>query len=202
MATEAKTLLTHGAIDENFLSEYFTGDVPEDGAIPANLAYIGDGIETIEPKQDDKKNSKAYYNTGGQEVTTITGSTRSLDISGDRSIGDPAQDMIASLASKTGSSRNKWFRENQYIMGEDGNLQLIESKTGTVTYSDITDKGGSATDPGSFKATATYTAVPKTLSADDEKDITALTQVLTETPSINAEILQVTATVKGAPTGE
>ncbi len=202
MATEAKTLLTHGAIDENFLSEYFTGDVPEDGAIPANLAYIGDGIETIEPKQDDKKNSKAYYNTGGQEVTTITGSTRSLDISGDRSIGDPAQDMIASLASKTGSSRNKWFRENQYIMGEDGNLQLIESKTGTVTYSDITDKGGSATDPGSFKATATYTAVPKTLSADDEKDIAALTQVLTETPSINAEILQVTATVKGAPTGE
>lgn len=202
MATEAKTLLTHGAIDENFLSEYFTGDVPEDGSIPANLAYIGDGIETIEPKQDDKKNSKAYYNTGGQEVTTITGSTRSLDISGDRSIGDPAQDMIASLASKTGSSRNKWFRENQYIMGEDGNLQLIESKTGTVTYSDITDKGGSATDPGSFKATATYTAVPKTLSADDEKDIAALTQVLTETPSINAEILQVTATVKGAPTGE
>ena len=179
MATEAKTLLTHGAIDENFLSEYFTGDVPEDGAIPANLAYIGDGIETIEPKQDDKKNSKAYYNTGGKEVTTITGSTRSLDISGDRSIGDPAQDMIASLASKTGSSRNKWFRENQYIMGEDGNLQLIESKTGTVTYSDITDKGCSATDPGSFKATATYTAVPKTLSADDEKDITALTQVLT-----------------------
>lgn len=202
MATEAKTLLTHGAIDENFLSEYFTGDVTEDGSIPTNLAYIGDGIETIEPKQDDKKNSKAYYNTGGQEVTTITGSTRSLDISGDRSIGDPAQDMIASLASKTGSSRNKWFRENQYIMGEDGNLQLIESKTGTVTYSDITDKGGSATDPGSFKATATYTAVPKTLSADDEKDIAALTQVLTETPSINAEILQVTATVKGAPTGE
>ena len=96
--TTADTLLTHGNIDENFLSEYFTGDVTENNAVPSNIMYIGDGIDTIEPKQDDKKNSKAYYNTGGQEVTTITGSTRSVDISGDRSYGDPAQDMIAGLA--------------------------------------------------------------------------------------------------------
>lgn len=198
MATTAKELLTHGNIDENFLSEYFTGSLTTDGAVPEDVVYIGDGIDSIEPKQDDKKNSKAYYNTGGQEKTTITGSTRSVDISGDRSYGDPAQDMIAALALKTGSARNKWFRENQYIMDEDGKLQLVRSTTGTVTYSDITDKGGSATDPGSFKATATYTATPKVLSYDVAEQATGLATVLTETPSVNAEILSTTASVKGA----
>lgn len=194
----AAELLTHGNIDENFLSEYFTGSVSADGAVPEDVMYIGEGIDSIEPKQDDKKNSKAYYNTGGQEKTTITGSTRSVDLSGDRSYGDPAQDMIAALATKTGSARNKWFRENQFIMNDDGKLELIRSTTGTVTFSDITDKGGSATDPGSFKATATYTATPKILDADNTADAAALATVLTETPSVNAVILSTEAVVKGA----
>lgn len=200
--TTADKLLTHGNIDENFLSEYFTGTANADNTVPTDVMYIGDGIDSVEPKQDDKKNSKAYYNTGGQEKTTITGSTRSIDFSGDRSYGDPAQDMIAGLANKTGSARNKWMRENQYVMGDDGKLQLIRSTTGIVTFSDITDKGGSATDPGSFKATATYTATPKVLDANKTEDATALTSVLTETPSINAVILGTTATVKGAASGE
>lgn len=200
--TTADALLTHGNIDENFLSEYFTGDATEDNAVPTNVMYIGDGIDSIEPKQDDKKNSKAYFNTGGQEKTTITGSTRSIDFSGDRSYGDPAQDMIAGLAIKTGSARNKWMRENQYVMGDDGKLQLIRSTTGIVTFSDITDKGGSATDPGSFKATATYTTSPKVLDAEKAEDATELATVLTETPSVNAVILSTTATVKGAASGE
>lgn len=194
----AEDLLTHGNIDENFLSEYFVGDVTPDNSVPENLAYIGDGIETVEPKQDDTKSQKAYYNGGGQQTTTITGSTRSLDFSGDRSTGDPAQDMIAALAGETGAARNKWFRENDFVMGNDGNLELVSSRTGTVTFSDITDKGGNATDPGSFKATATYTAKPLALKADNAVDQEKLTQVLTETPSINAVILGKTAAVQGA----
>jgi hypothetical protein len=200
--TTADKLLTHGNIDENFLSEYFTGTANVDNTVPTDVMYIGDGIDSVEPKQDDKKNSKAYYNTGGQEKTTVTGSTRSVDFSGDRSYGDPAQDMVAGLATKTGSARNKWLRENQYIMDEDGKLQLIRSTTGIVTWSDITDKGGSATDPGSFKATATYTATPKILDANNAEDAEGLATVLTETPSVNAVILSTTATVKGAASGE
>ncbi|WP_125710079.1 phage tail tube protein [Lacticaseibacillus porcinae] len=200
--TTADKLLTHGNIDENFLSEYFTGTANADNTVPTDVMYIGDGIDSVEPKQDDKKNSKAYYNTGGQEKTTVTGSTRSVDFSGDRSYGDPAQDMVAGLATKTGSARNKWLRENQYIMDEDGKLQLIRSTTGIVTWSDITDKGGSATDPGSFKATATYTATPKILDANNTEDAEGLATVLTETPSVNAVILSTTATVKGAASGE
>ena len=200
--TTADKLLTHGNIDENFLSEYFTGTANADNTVPTDVMYIGDGIDSVEPKQDDKKNSKAYYNTGGQEKTTVTGSTRSVDFSGDRSYGDPAQDMVAGLATKTGSARNKWLRENQYIMDEDGKLQLIRSTTGIVTWSDITDKGGSATDPGSFKATATYTATPKILDANNAEDAEGLATVLTETPSVNAVILSTTATVKGAASGE
>lgn len=197
-AKDAKALLAHGDIDENFLSEYFVGDVSPDGTVPDNLAYIGDGIETVDPKQDDTKSQKAYYNGGGQQTTTITGSTRSLDFSGDRSTGDPAQDLIAGLASETGAARNKWFRENDYVMGDTGKLELVASRTGTMTWSDITDKGGNATDPGSFKATATYTAKPTVLSASKSDDREGLATVLTETPSINAVILGKEAVVQGA----
>jgi hypothetical protein len=195
----AADLLTHGDIEENFLTEYFTGKSKDGKTVPDDVFYIGDGIETAEPKQDDTKATKAYYNGGGQQTTTVTGSTRSIDFSGDRSIGDPAQDLIAGLADATGSARNMWFRENQYVMGEDGNLQLKESKTGMVTWSDITDKGGNATDPGSFKATATYTAKPTKAT-----DSAALTTILEETPCVNSAILGVTASVVGAtvPTGE
>ncbi|WP_179395055.1 phage tail tube protein [Lacticaseibacillus absianus] len=198
----AKELLTHGSIEENFLTEYFVGDLTEDGAIPENLAYIGDGIETVDVTQEDKKSSKSYYNGGGQETTTVTGSTRSLAFSGDRSFGDPAQDLIAALADQTGASRNKWFRENNFTIGDSGKLELTESRTGTVTFSDITDKGGNATDPGSFKATASYTSKPTVIKATDEGAAEKLATVLTETPSINAVILGKEAGVKGAPAGE
>lgn len=196
MATSAEDLLKYGNVSQNFLTEYFVGDSNTGLTVPEKLFYIADGIESAEPKQDDKKSSKAYFNGGGQETTTITGSTRSVDFSGDRAIGDPAQDLIAGLADTTGSARNKWFRENEYIIGDNGKLQLVSSKTGIVTWSDITDKGGNASDPGSFKATATYTSKPQTLKAP--ADATKLATVLTETPSVNSKILGLEAEVQGA----
>ena len=198
MATSAEDLLKYGNVSQNYLTEYFVGDSNMGLTAPEKLFYIADGIESAEPKQDDKKSSKAYFNGGGQETTTITGSTRSVDFSGDRAIGDPAQDLIAGLADTTGSARNKWFRENEYIIGDNGKLQLVSSRTGIVTWSDITDKGGNASDPGSFKATATYTSKPQTLKTP--ADATKLATVLTETPSVNSKILGLEAEVQGATT--
>ncbi|WP_262315372.1 phage tail tube protein [Lacticaseibacillus parakribbianus] len=196
-AKTAKDLLTHGSIEENFLSEYFVGKATSADAVPEDVAYIGDGIETIDVTQEDKKNSKSYYNGGGQETTTVTGSTRSLALSGDRSTGDPAQDLLAALADQTGAARNVWLRELDYVQSDDGkSLELTKVRTGIATVSDITDKGGNATDPGAFKATLTYAAKPTVLDAATDAD--KMTSVLTETPSINAEILGETAVVKGA----
>lgn len=195
MADTGKDLNVLGAIDNNFLMEVFIAAYKK-GEAAKSWLYLGDGIEQIDQKTDDTKSSKSYMNGGGQTRTTVTGSTISYDVSGDRSIGNPAQDLIAKLKGGTGVGRYSNLRVNQYTMNDDGSLTLIESEEGVATWSDITDRGGKATDPKTFKATATYNSKPQYIEQGNAK----LTQVLTDTPSVNAEILSTTATAStGTP---
>lgn len=175
-----------GNIAPNFLDEYWVGLKPLQLGDPILWAYLGDGITGVTPKYTDKKKTAAYQDGGGNEQTTVTGVTESYDITGDRSIGGMAQDLIAALKSKVGSQREMWFRKNHYIQNNDNSLTLATTESGLSTMSDIDDGGGTADDNGSFKATATY------LQAQDSKtDLGTLNDVLTQTPCQNSGILGV-----------
>lgn len=187
-----------GSIQENYLDEYWVGKA--DTTDPTKIAwfYLADGITTMTPKYTDKKKAAAYYNGGGQERQTVTGVTSSYDISGDRSIGNPAQDDIASMKHKTGSLRERYFRKNQYLQNDDGTLELHASETGVGVFTDIDDGGGAADDNGTFKTTLTYNATPSEVDDSKPED---LTKILTDTPCQNAIILGTTVTVGVANAG-
>lgn len=177
-----------GSIQENYLDEYWVGKTAADKTV--NWLYLGDGITTVTPKYTDKKKSAAYYNGGGQERQTVTGVTSSYDISGDRSIGNPAQDDIAGMKQKTGSQRERMFRKVQWLQEDDGSLTPNMIETGMGTFTDIDDGGGAADDNGSFKTTMTYNAAPGLLAKTQAADMKA---ALADTPCQNALILHVKA---------
>lgn len=177
-----------GSIQENYLDEYWVGKTAADKTI--NWLYLGDGITTVTPKYTDKKKSAAYYNGGGQERQTVTGVTSSYDISGDRSIGNPAQDDIADMKQKTGGLRERMFRKVQWVQEEDGSLTPNAIESGMGTFSDIDDGGGAADDNGSFKVTMTYNATPTVIKASNPTDMQT---ALKDTPCQNAIILGVKA---------
>lgn len=200
MVKTAKELNVEGKIDNNYLTEHFIADPVKDGETP-DWEYLADGIEGADPKAEDKKNTKAYLNTGGQERTTVTGVSKSRDFSGDRSVGNPAQDKIARMEDKTGSGRITLMRVNNYSLLDDGTLALTDSEEGNVTWSDFSIGTGNANDARGFKATASYNAKPKRLYADDSDDVEELKKVLEETPSINAYLAGTTASVAGVTGG-
>lgn len=172
-----------GKISENFHDEYWVG------AIVNNILYwlyLGDGITNVTPKYTDKKKTAAYMDGGGVEQNTITGVTSSYDVTGDRSKGNPAQDFIAGLKQKTGSSRNHYFRKNSYMENADGSFTLVSSEYGMSSYSDIDDGGGAADDNGGFKVTAQYLQSPKMV---DAKNLQQLDNILHQTPCQNSTII-------------
>ncbi|WP_097558111.1 phage tail tube protein [Lactiplantibacillus plantarum] len=177
-----------GSIQENYLDEYWVGKTGTDKTI--TWMYLGDGITTFTPKYTDKKKSAAYYNGGGQERQTVTGVTSSYDISGDRSIGNPAQDDIAGMKQKTGGQRERMFRKVQWLQEDDGSLTPNMIETGMGTFTDIDDGGGAADDNGSFKTTMTYNAAPGLIAKTQADDMKA---ALADTPCQNALILHVKA---------
>jgi len=173
-----------GSIQENYLDEYWVGKTGADKTI--TWLYLANGITTFTPKYTDKKKTAAYYDGGGQEHTTVTGVTSTYDISGDRSIGNPAQDDIADMKQKTGSQRERMFRKVQWLLQDDGSLTPNAIESGMGTFTDIDDGGGSADDNGSFKTTMNYNSAPTVIKSTDAA---AMIAALKDTPCQNAFIL-------------
>lgn len=174
-----------GKISENFHDEHWIGLTTKQGL---KWFFLGDGITTITPKYTDKTKTAAYYDGGGNEQKTITGMTPSYDVSGDRSKGNPTQDLIANRKYRTGSGRNLVFRRNEFLENENGTFTLIKSEYGMASFSDIDDGGGTADDNGTFKFTVQYLTTPKVVTATNTQQ---LDNILHQTPCQNASILAV-----------
>lgn len=147
--------------------------------------YLANGITNVDFKPTDKKKTAAYYDGGGSEQTTVTGVTFSLDTTGDRAIGNPAQDAIADMDSKTGKARIVGFRRIEYVQDDNGDLRATRAYDGMATVSDIQAGGGAADDNGGFKATITYNSAPKVIKGAD------LNALQSDNPCQNADLLGV-----------
>lgn len=188
MAGEAvKYTDVKGSILNNYLNEHWIQIKNSDGTL--RWAYLANGITQFDFKPTDKKKTAAYYDGGGSEQTTVTGVTFSLDITGDRAIGNPAQDTIADMDNKTGQSRVVDFRRIEYVLNDKGHLVATRAYDGQATVSDIQAGGGSADDNGTFKATITFNAAPTVLKAG--RDDAALDALQADNPCQNENILNV-----------
>lgn len=174
-----------GSILNNYLNEHWMQIAGTDGAL--QWVYLANGITQFDFKPTDKKKTAAYYDGGGSEQTTVTGVTFSLDVTGDRSTGNQAQDAIADMDNKTGQSRVVPFRRIEYVLNDKGHIIATRAYDGEATVSDIQAGGGAADDNGTFKATITYNAAPTVLKAGTDDD--ALDALQKDNPCQNAGIL-------------
>lgn len=183
-----------GDILNNYLNEHWIAKPTASGDL--EWAFLGNGITQVDFKPTDKKKTAAYYDGGGSERPTITGVTFSLDVTGDRAIGNTAQDIIADMDSETGKARVVQFRRIEYILNDDNKLQATRAYDGEATVSDIQAGGGAADDNGSFKCTITYNAKPHVLKAKD--DAAELDALQNDNPCQNKDILHVDLVPNGS----
>lgn len=101
----------------------------------ASYVRLGAGIVSATPSNNETVDTKSYYNSDGAASSETTGFQYTWAFSGDKIIGDPAQDFIFSKLFSMGSGR----KTNLRITGADGTVI-----TGGVTIGNIVDGGGDA----------------------------------------------------------
>ncbi len=101
----------------------------------ANYIRMGDGLVSATPANNETVDTKSYLDDNGGASSEVTGFQYVWAFSGDRIIGDPAQDFIFSKLFSLGISR----KTNARITAADGTVI-----TGPVTIANINDGGGDA----------------------------------------------------------
>lgn len=134
----------------NYTNLYLIDTTPT--APKPTWAYLGPGIATIEPDDEDQTDDKGYYDGGGAQAEDVTGVKLGYTVEGDRRYGDPAQDYIRNLRTQTGEAR----RTNLMHVEPDGNAY-----EGEVIVKDIKIGGGDANDKGGLEFGMTFAKAPK-----------------------------------------
>lgn len=96
-------------------------------------AWVGPGITDLTNDRSEKTEENDDYSTGGNTETTVTGVTASTSVSGNRLIGDPFQDWLASIEECFGKERETQRR--------------VVSPTGEIIQDAITVKDVVASGP-------------------------------------------------------
>ncbi|MBQ9042308.1 MAG: Ig-like domain-containing protein [Eggerthellaceae bacterium] len=155
-------------------------------------AWVGPGITDLTNDRSEKTDENEDYSTGGNTETTVTGVTASTSVSGNRLIGDPFQDWLASIEECFGSER----RTQRRIVSPTG--EVIQDE---ITVKDIVVSGpnGAASDKQAISCTfarndtpqlvseAKGTHLPATVAAD------AVSVVVGSTESVKPTVTPATA---------
>lgn len=113
------------------------------------------GIKNIDPSVNEQ-NQQAFYMCGlGGANNEVTGIAPEYAVSGDRVIGDAAQDYIAGLRYKLGQDRKSSLKVEIY-----DHETLVETIVADCTITDIVDFGGASTDLVPFSCTLRVNGIP------------------------------------------
>lgn len=149
-----------GGFPENYINKIFidtdpklddAGDVDLNDVTSGKWAWLAAGINTETPSSQETSSSEAYYDGGGYTDTEVTGKQISIAVSGFRKVGDPAQDFIADLFFKFGTSvktRVIWINNG---------IPVISS----CTISNIVPLGGQPNAKQTFSCTISFNGRPK-----------------------------------------
>lgn len=132
---------------------------------PVTKLRIAKGITSVDPDNNEESDETYYYDGGGAAERDVIGYMLSYGFEGHRNYGDPAQDYIMSLATKTGPDRKVEF--------------IVEEPDGTVlegpaTISDIDLPGGDANAKGEISFTITFDGTPKITPPSTDPEYPAL----------------------------
>lgn len=125
-------------------------DVKALGGAGTNMP-IAKGITGVDPDNNEETEDTYYFDGGGAAETDVTGYKLSYAFEGHRNYGDPAQDYIMGLATKTGPERKVDFT----VTEPNG-----DKYQGTATVSDIKLPGGDANSKGEIEFTISYDGKP------------------------------------------
>lgn len=119
-----------------------------------NWARLATKIQTITPSANETTNNNSYYDGEGFGSTEVTGKRYQLACSGQRYVGNPAQDYIASKQFAIGQAlhcRVIWVQNGQAIVSE-------------ATLTNIVATGGEASANQTFSCTIEFNGKPRTVN--------------------------------------
>lgn len=161
---------------ENFVNKLFidtkpvvdnTGDVDLDDVTTGSWAWVASGINTMTPSSNETSTNEAYYDGGGFTETDVTGKQVQLALSGNRKVGDPAQDYINSLFWKFGNAvktRVIWINNGIPVIAK-------------CTITSVVPSGGNANAKQTFSFNVAFNGRPKIFNGQ-------LTMAATSKPKI------------------
>lgn len=193
---------------ENFVNKLFidtkptvdsTGDVDLDDVTTGSWAWIGSGITAMTPSANETSTNEAYYDGGGFTETDVTGKQIQLALSGNRKVGDPAQDYIDNLFWKFGNAlktRAIWIKNGIPVITK-------------CTITSVVPSGGNANSKQTFSFNVAFNGRPKifngqlTMSATAQPKIYGAKVNTEQQPSGGAESMPaiINETVSGTVSG-
>ncbi|CCO11576.2 major capsid protein gpP [Carnobacterium maltaromaticum LMA28] len=136
---------------EGFLPNYMTKF--EIGPSKEELFEMAEGIQSVEPANDEETEDYTYYSHKGGKETDVTSVSRSESFKGHRTYKlDEAQEFIRNGLNSPGQGRKCYFR----VTEPDG--RIVE---GPASFSGIVHRGGDANSRGNFEVTVTFDGLPE-----------------------------------------
>jgi hypothetical protein len=125
---------------------------------------VAEGITTCELSENSSVDQKSYYDDEGFATSAKLGGQFTLSISGDRCVGDAAQDYLVSTFGKYGDEA----KSNVRMTASDG-----AQKSGSCTITTVTDGGGDASALASFACEIHFNGKPSILARSNAPALTA-----------------------------
>lgn len=165
---------------ENFVNRIFvdtkpsvdeTGDVDLDDVTTGSWAWLAAGITSVTPSANETTTNDAYYDGGGFTETDVTGKQVQLAISGNRKVGDPAQDYVSEMFWKFSNAvktRVIWINNGHPVIAK-------------ATITAVVPTGGNANAKQTFSFTIAFNGRPKELNGQLTMAATAKPAIYTAT---------------------
>ena len=176
-----------GGFPENFVNKIFldvepqlddAGDVDLNNVTNGKWAWVASGINSQAPSANETSTNDAYYDGGGFTETEVTGKQVQIAVSGNRKVGDPAQDYVENLFFKFGTAvktRVIWIKNNTPIIS-------------ACTISNIVPTGGQSNQKQTFSFNIDFNGRPKIFNGQ-----------LTLTATLNKKVYSATVDTSTQP---
>lgn len=127
------------------------GKDPKADVETAEWAQIAEGIQSVTPAGNETADTQAFWVDKGFSETDITGKRATFAITGQRVVGDPAQDFIAARFLAMGDSLRTLFRWTD----QSGNTIVAN-----CTLTSVVPFGGNANGRQTFSVTLSLNGHP------------------------------------------
>lgn len=144
----------------NWMNKYEVGERPIGSTEPV-LKELAQGIQTVDPSNDEDTEEFEYYGDRGGKSKTVTTISSEYAFKGHRDYkNDEAQEFVRDRLNQTGAGREVYFRHTE----PDGRV-----REGNAILTGIVHTGGDANQRGNFECVIGFDGLPKDSKDKPEK---------------------------------